>query len=69
MKNLMIPCIFSFLLVSVVQADKSEPPKETKQVADDSDFVKPVFQLKNWDKDVKKPEVADDSSNITKEKR
>ena len=69
MKNLMIPCIFAFLLVSVVRADKSEPTKETKQSGDDSDFVKPVFQLKNWDKDVKKPEVADDSSNITKEKR
>ncbi len=35
----------------------------------DSDFVKPVFQLKNWEKDVKKPEVADDSSNIIKEKK
>ena len=54
---------------SVVQADKSELPKETKQTAEDPDFVKPVFQLKNWDKDVKKTEVADDSSNITKEKK
>jgi hypothetical protein len=50
----------------VVQAEKSEFPKETKQSTDDSDFVKPVFQLKNWDKDVKKPEVADDSSNLTR---
>lgn len=35
----------------------------------DSDFAKPVFQLKNWDKDVKKPEVVEDSSNILKEKK
>jgi hypothetical protein len=53
---------------SVILAQKSEPPKETKQSAEDSEFVKPVFQLKNWDKDVKKPEVAEDSSNIIKEK-
>lgn len=35
----------------------------------DTDFVKPVFQLKNWEKDVKKPEVTDDASNIIKEKK
>ncbi|MCX6985804.1 MAG: hypothetical protein NT118_13805 [Lentisphaerae bacterium] len=35
----------------------------------DSEFTSPVFQLKNWDKDVKKPEVEDDASNIIKESK
>ena len=68
MKNLMIICLLSISAVLVL-ADSPEPRKEARQAADDSDFVKPVFQLKNWEKDIKKPEVSDDSSNITKEKK
>jgi hypothetical protein len=51
-------------------SDEKEPVNASSAKANaDSDFVKPVFQLKNWDKDVKKPEVTDDSSNIIKEKK
>jgi hypothetical protein len=57
------------VLESVGQSDMSSPAKQTKQSAGDSDFAKPVFQLKNWDKDVKKPEVADEPSNIVREMR
>jgi hypothetical protein len=61
--------IFLFLSLALVQADTAEPVKDTKQSAENTDFAKPIFQIKNWDKDVKTPEVADDSSNVIKMKK
>ncbi len=65
---------------SMAQAPKSSDMKEiakanNEKIASDKEeeqqegkFEKPVFKLKNWDKDVKKEEVENDSSNITVEK-
>ncbi|OGV39057.1 MAG: hypothetical protein A2X48_18025 [Lentisphaerae bacterium GWF2_49_21] len=40
----------------------------TKKKEEDPKFQKPVFQLKDWKSDVKKPEVSDDASNVSVEK-
>ncbi|MEI6422085.1 MAG: hypothetical protein WCP55_07690, partial [Lentisphaerota bacterium] len=61
--------IYLFLSLALVQADTAEPVKDTKQSAENTDLAKPIFQIKNWDKDVKTPEVADDSSNVVKMKK
>ncbi len=42
--------------------------KEDQRKEGDSKFQKPVFQLKNWQSDVKKPEVEDDAANVSVEK-
>ncbi len=47
---------------------KMEKEKEKAKSAQEGQYEKPVFKLKNWDKDVKKPEVEDDSSNVSVEK-
>jgi hypothetical protein len=46
----------------------SEKLNNDKDAEQEGKFEKPVFKLKNWDKDVKKEEVERDSSNITVEK-
>ncbi|HCE45397.1 MAG TPA: hypothetical protein DET40_17800 [Lentisphaeria bacterium] len=47
--------------------EKKEIEKPAKS-GEEGKYEKPVFKLKNWEKDVKKPEVEDDASNITVEK-
>jgi len=45
-----------------------EKPAKSKTGDEEGKFEKPVFKLKNWKNDVKKPEVEDDASNIAVEK-
>jgi len=49
---------------------KKESEKLVKSNSGDEEgkFEKPVFKLKNWEKDVEKPEVEDNGSNTTVEK-
>ena len=60
-----------FACLPLLLGGDGKEPVSTPSAKDnaDSEFTSPVFQLKNWDKDVKKPEVADDASNIIKESK